>query len=98
MAVFVVSYDLRKESSSFDYEPLYSELARLEAQKVNYSLWLINVDNTAREVVDHFKQFLDENDRLWASAVDRGRYSFVNARKGTNSWLSENLTSESADE
>lgn len=75
---------------SEDYEPLWDELKRLDAHKTQLSLWLVNVNNTARELVDHLKGFVDSNDRLWATRLHRGEYHFVNAMGGTNKWLTDN--------
>ena len=53
MAVYLVAYDLIKRK---DYPKLLEELERLKAHKTQYSLWLINLNNTAKEVVEHFQQ------------------------------------------
>ena len=90
MAIYALAYDLIAEKDGQDYKPLWAELKRLGAHRVQYSLWLLNLNNTAREVIAHFKQFVDANDALWVSSVRRGEYSFSNARTGTNEWLREN--------
>ena len=74
MASYLLSYDLMKEQTSADYVPLWNELKRLGAQKTQYSVWLINASNTAREIHDHFKKLLDTNDRLWVNEVVRNHY------------------------
>jgi hypothetical protein len=55
MSVFLVACDLVKEETAEDYEPLWYDLKRLDAHKTQLSLWLVNVNNTARELVDHLK-------------------------------------------
>jgi hypothetical protein len=90
MTIFAVSYDLINEDSGHDYQPLWDEFARLKAHKTQYSMYLINLSNTAKEVVDHFKAFTDKDDRLWAIEVAKGKYHYVNAMKGTNAWLEKN--------
>jgi hypothetical protein len=49
MTDYALAYDLVKEQSSHDYEPLWAELKRLGGHRTEYSLWLINVNNTAKE-------------------------------------------------
>lgn len=90
MAIFAVSYDLIDERSGYDYQPLWDEFARLRAHKTQYSMYLLNANNTAKEIADHFKQFVDANDRIWAIKLYRGQYHYVNAMKGTNDWLTNN--------
>lgn len=92
MAVYLVAYDLLKEKAgTHDYEPLWNELKRLGAHKTQYSLWLVNLNDTPRQVVDHFKRFTDENDRILVSQVNPRQFWYVNAIAGTNDWLSKNL-------
>lgn len=91
MPVYLVAYDLVDEArSSFSYQPLWDELRRLDAHRVQYSLWLVTLSNTPREVADHFKQFMDRNDRVWVSTVRKSEYWFANAMSGTNKWLEQN--------
>jgi CRISPR-associated endonuclease Cas2 len=91
MSVYLVAYDLVNESKgTFDYQPLWAELKRLGAHRTQYSLWLLNVNNTAKEVVEHLKKYVDNNDRLWATSVRKGEHWYVNAMSGTNKWLEEN--------
>lgn len=91
MSIYLFSYDLRGLQAGVDYDPLYNELKRIEAHRVNDSVWLLNVENSPKEVIEHFKFFTHENDRLWVSQVRRREYWYVNARGGTTSWLKANL-------
>lgn len=91
MAVFLLAYDLRNEAGSHNYEPLWDELNRLKAQRTQDSLWLINLNNSPTEVLEHFKGFVDGDDRLWITEILKGRHTFVNAKAGTNAWLGESL-------
>lgn len=92
MAIYVFSYDLVNEAgSSVDYQKLYDELKRLNAHRVQESLWLINLSNTPKEVIEHFKGFTDSDDKLWVSTVRKNENWFTNAKSGTNKWLEENL-------
>ncbi len=91
MAIYILSYDLIDEKgSSVDYQKLYDELNRLKAHRVQDSLWLLNLTNTAKEVLEHFKGFTDSNDKLWVSSVRKGEHWYTNANAGTNKWLEAN--------
>ncbi|HWR50752.1 MAG TPA: hypothetical protein VN428_06575 [Bryobacteraceae bacterium] len=91
MPVYLLAYDLIDEGrSSFSYQPLWDELRRLDAHRTQYSLWLVNLSNTSREVTEHFKQFVDQDDRLWVSEIRKSEHWFVNAMSGTNKWLERN--------
>lgn len=90
MTSYTVSYDLRNQK---DYQTLWDELARLGAHRTQESYWLVNVDNTAGELHDHLKKFVDADDRIWVSELTRNhRYS--NAMKGTNDWIKNNPPSK----
>lgn len=86
MTIYTLAYDLRKEQTSEDYKPLWAELERLGGLRTQYSLWLLDLNNTAKEVHDHFKGYLDSNDRLWVSELTKNNY-YSNAIGGTNDWL-----------
>ena len=90
MAVYVFTYDLRNESGSQDYQPLWDELERLGAHRFQDSAWLLNLNNTAKEVIEHFKGFTDSDDRLYVSIVHDNEYWYTNAMAGTNDWLKAN--------
>lgn len=86
MTTYTVSYDLVKRK---DYQSLWDELDRLDAHRTQDSYWLVNVNNTAKELHDHLKSFADSDDRLWVSELTRNHY-YSNARAGTNDWLKAN--------
>lgn len=86
MTTYTVSYDLIKRK---DYETLWTELARLGAHRTQASYWLVSVNNTAKELHDHLKGFVDADDSIWVSELTRNHY-YSNARSGTNNWLQQN--------
>lgn len=62
MALYFLSYDLRK---SRNYQPLYDELAKLNATRVLESLWAFtHADTNCTAVRDYFRQFIDADDGL----------------------------------
>ena len=89
MTSFLLAYDLVNESGSHDYQPLWDELKKWGGQKTQYSLWLVADNSTAKAVHDHFKGFLDKDDRLWVAELVRNNY-YSNAISGTNKWIAEN--------
>ncbi|PBB93233.1 CRISPR-associated protein Cas2 [Mesorhizobium sp. WSM3864] len=89
MTTFVLTYDLNKDETSEDYKELIDELKRLKAHKYQYSAWLINLSNTAKEVHDHFKSFMDKDDSLWVSELTKKNH-YSGAKSGTNQWLKDN--------
>lgn len=88
MTIYVVTYDLRKEETSEDYKTLIDEIERLGGHRYQKSAWLLNLSNTAKEAHDHFKKFVDENDRLWFSEFTSKHW--YTAMTGTNDWIKRN--------
>ena len=74
MALYFLSYDLRKER---DYKKLYDELSSFNAVRVLKSTWCFNRINTsATKLRDHFKSFIDSNDGLLVDeSVDWATYN-----------------------
>lgn len=85
MSTFVFTYDLIKRK---DYPKLWEELERLGAHRALNSFWLINVDNTAKELHDHLRAYVDSDDLTWVSELTK--HNNYMAKKGTNNWLSNN--------
>ncbi|NSY48466.1 CRISPR-associated protein Cas2 [Agrobacterium tumefaciens] len=89
MPPFIVTYDLVKEESSEDYKPLIEDLKERGAQRYQLSCWLVNLDNTAAQVYDHYKAMLDSNDKLMVSELTDNHKQAGNF-KGTNDWIKNN--------
>lgn len=83
MALFSITYDLIAEK---DYDALIERLKELDTVKVQLSQWLMNADNTAREVKDHLARYLDEDDKLMVVEFSK-KPAFTRANSGTNDWL-----------
>lgn len=86
MTTYTVSYDLIKRK---DYQSLWGELERLGAHRTEASYWLVAVSNTAKELHDHLRKFVDADDRLWVSELTKNHY-YSKAESGTNAWLGRN--------
>jgi CRISPR-associated endonuclease Cas2 len=86
LTTYTLSYDLNREK---DYAKLLGELRRLGAVRTQASMWLVAVNNTAKELHDHLKTFVDGDDALWISELTRNHW-YSNAMTGTNDFLKTN--------
>ena len=76
---YVISYDLLKPGQQ--YEKLWAELERLKAKRVLESQWVMRLSNTsAAKLRNHFKKFVDENDRLLVVGIDDSDWAGWNLR------------------
>lgn len=63
MSVFVISYDLRKPDHNYD--PVWGELERLKAKRIQESVWVVKSDKTAKDLFEKlWPHFHNEKDRL----------------------------------
>jgi CRISPR/Cas system-associated endoribonuclease Cas2 len=70
MAVFIISYDLRKPD--FDYKPLYAALDKIKAKHVQDSVWGINTTSDAEVVFKYLWQHMhNDKDRLFIITFDK---------------------------
>jgi len=69
MPRYLISYDLNTPGRN--YKKLYDELDQLGGRRVLLSQWALRNDATAVDLCNHFWQFLDGNDRLLVSDLDR---------------------------
>ena len=70
MAVFIISYDLRKPD--FDYKPLYAALDKVKAKHIQDSVWGINTTSDAEVVFKYLWQHMhSERDRLFVITFDK---------------------------
>ena len=70
MAVFIISYDLRKPD--FDYKPLYAALEKVKAKHIQDSVWGIDTTSSAAVVFDYLWQHMhNEKDRLFVVTFDK---------------------------
>ncbi|WP_370338349.1 CRISPR-associated protein Cas2 [Parvularcula marina] len=83
MALFAITYDLVERK---DYQSLWDEFDRLGGHKALNSFYLISLNNNRQEVVDHFAEYIDEDDRLMVIEFNQ-KPKFTKALKGTNAWI-----------
>ena len=67
--LYIISYDLQKPRK--DYPKLWDALKAIGADRVLESQWAVRKDGTdPSDLRDHFKQFIDSDDRLLITRVD----------------------------
>jgi len=72
MAVFLISYDLRKPD--FNYEPLYGALREIKATRMQDSVWGAKSTCTAKEIYEFLWQYMhDQKDRLFVVTFDKAQ-------------------------
>ncbi len=87
MALFIISYDLNKTKN---YQKLWKELERLDCHRAIESLWLASLNNTSMEILEHFKDFIDDDDSLIVAKTTKADLKRFRANAGTKEWLSRN--------
>ncbi|WP_399632738.1 hypothetical protein [Sporosarcina sp. SG10008] len=80
MAVYSVTYDLRKEGQ--DYSGLIKALDSLTSHKYQQSAWLVKSPLTAQDVYNSLSSFIDKNDWLLVIEVTNNKYGWL----PKNSW------------
>lgn len=84
MAEFAITYDLNKQKN---YKALWDELDRLGGHKSARSFYFLDLTaESAKEVRDHFVQFIDNDDILVVVKVLE-RPATHRPFKGTTAWL-----------
>ncbi|WP_252928129.1 CRISPR-associated protein Cas2 [Aliihoeflea sp. 40Bstr573] len=81
-----IGYDLIRRK---DYPKLWEEMERLSAHKAIRDFYLANLNNTAVEVRNHLRSFVDEDDRVIVIEFSK-KPQFTMALEGTNDWIAEN--------
>lgn len=71
MSVYIVTYDLHKDATPFDYERLL-KLIKEEGSWacLGSSSYLVESEQSARQLRDHYKEVLVEEDMLYVGIVE----------------------------
>lgn len=88
MAYFVISYDLHKVKH---YQPVWDKLEEWDATRALESLWLANVDGTAKQVRDVLKSLVDEDDSIVVIELKKGSDWAVKKAPQAGPWLKDNI-------
>ena len=74
---YMISYDLVTPGK--DYQTLYDELEEFSAKRVLESQWVFNrINTTPAGLRDHFRGFIDSNDRLLIVEIDGDGWAGLN--------------------
>lgn len=87
MALFLISYDLHNRRN---YQPLWDALKGVGAHKALESLWLVNLNNTAQQVLDWISEFGDSDDSFFVTIVSKNTTARLRNNAGTTEWLNSN--------
>lgn len=85
MGYFVVTYDLIKKKPE-DYQDLYDELNRRQAQHYQESCWFVDADMTTRQLRDLLAAHMEDEDMLMVIRFSR-RPAGTKALPGTAAWI-----------
>lgn len=87
MAVFLVTYDLNKETVR---PKIVDEVKKTAWARLSESSYAISTEESAGQVYDRFKKHLDANDNLYIITLKRPYQGFGPPK--VNDWLEERLT------
>lgn len=89
MNTYIITYDLSDPGQ--DYNAL---IERIEGYgtwaKIQQSVWLIVTSDTATEIRDYLKQYLDENDKLFVAKVSAPA-AWFGYQQSVTDWLIKHL-------
>jgi len=75
MAVYSVTYDLRKEGQ--DYKGLIEKLESMTSHKYQQSAWIVKSSLTAQGIYELLKPFIDTNDWVLVIEVKNNKYGWL---------------------
>ena len=78
MAVHLLTYDLVPPGQ--DYPNLLDELRRIGAVRLQKSVWLVEVPQTAEQLLTAIWSYLDSNDRLFVLSIQPEAYEWIGKR------------------
>lgn len=68
MSKYCISYDLNENHK--DYDGLISAIKDYNYIKALYSTWFVKSNNTAQDIYNHLKPYIDNDDHLFVIKVD----------------------------
>jgi CRISPR-associated endonuclease Cas2 len=84
MALFMISYDLRKDK---DYQKLWDALKKNGAHKILLSQWLLETDSSVAEILKWLRTMTDEDDQLVVVEFEKTNIATYRPYQGTTNWL-----------
>ena len=89
MALFAISYDLRKTRN---YQPIYDQLGKWGAKRLLESYWLADINTTAGHVRDVLAQLVDGDDGVAVIELHRGsNWATLHAQTAGVNWLQQKV-------
>lgn len=89
MANYLVTYDLIKTK---DYPKLYEGIKSSATggwAHILGSVWIVNSDKTSKEMVEHIKQHMDNDDKLFVAPIDTSKWCSINLPQEKVDWLKQ---------
>lgn len=68
MSKYCISYDLNENHK--DYDGLISAIREYDYIKALYSTWFVKSNDTAQDIYNHLKPYIDNDDHLFVIKVD----------------------------
>ncbi len=87
MPVYIVTYDLNKESKR---PPIVEEVRKTAWARLSESSYAISTNENPNDVYQRFKRLLDDNDTFFVITLKKPYQSW--APKEVNDWLDSQLT------
>jgi hypothetical protein len=88
-----VSFDLHQKPESY-YDDLNAQLQLRKGVRILESTWIIKTNETANELCNVLYRHINQDDRLFASQINRNRQGWLNARIWP--WLNRTFTASSS--
>jgi hypothetical protein len=93
MAVYQISYDLRKQRN---YDALYERIKSYGSWcHALESSWVIATEQTARQVLDYLSPALDRDDGMLVTRL-RGEAAWIGLDPKVSNWLKQQLERQAA--
>ena len=89
MACYAVTYDLFKSGQNYD-ELIKAIKGYSNWCHLQQSVWLVVSSNTAQEVRDHLRRYIDSNDKLFVGKM-AGEGAWYGHTQEVSDWLKKYL-------
>ncbi len=89
MPIFTISYDLVNKSEDKEYKELMLEMRKQRCFRMQNTVWLGAFNNSATQIHNHFRKFLEKTDRLFVAELPQ-HFAYTGVPKGANKWLELN--------
>ncbi|QOD13499.1 hypothetical protein IEE84_04260 [Psychrobacter sp. 28M-43] len=87
MALYSITYDLVKKK---DYDRIYEGIKTCGTgayARPTESQWIVKSNKSAREIVDHLRNFTDSDDKIFVIPVNGKLWASFNVSQKIRDWL-----------